>query len=396
MGPIIRKLRLKGFRSIAADEIEFDNPTFLVGRNGSGKTNLIDAISFLAEAMVSPLETVIAHQGGLSEVCHRLPGGRSSGALVIAVDLGLLRPDLVSGSYSFEIHVLPGDDFEVVREVCRILDDKGQEKGFSWHPGQVPRMTSSLPGLSRMDPPFGSKSLLLPVFGGHEDLAPLAQVLRGMRTYSIDPAKLREVQDADPGIELRLDGSNAASVLETIERRSPETLARIGDLLTAALPHDICVKPVRYGRKLSVEFVQHWGDNQQITFNASSMSDGTLRALGILTAVFQEPLPSLIVLEEPEATIHPGALGLIIDLLQFASERTQVIVTTHSPELLEAKWIEDRHLRIVSWEDGATFISPIADGARKALQEHLMGAGELLRSDALDSPPLQRSHVAGF
>lgn len=204
------------------------------------------------------------------------------------------------------------------------------------------------------------------------------------------------MQDADRGVDLRPDGSNVASVLQRIEHRSPETLARIGDLLAAALPHAVDVKPVRYGHRLSIEFVQEWGGGQQVTFNASSMSDGTLRALGILTAVFQEPLPSLLVIEEPEATVHPGALGLILDLLQFASDRTQVVVTTHSPELLSAKWIEDRHLRIVSWEDGSTYISPIADGARKALQEHLMDAGELLRSDALDAPPLRRSHVAGF
>lgn len=386
MDPIVRKLRLKGFRSIADTEIELDNPTFLVGRNGSGKSNLIDAITFLAEAMASPLESVINHRGGISEVCHRLPGGRSAESFVLAVDLGMLRPDLVSGSYLFEIRALPGNDFEVVREVCRALDKSGQEKGFSWHPGQAPRMASSLPGLPWVDPPFDSKSLLLPVFGGHEALAPLTQALKGMRTYSIDPARLREVQDADPGIELRPDGSNAASVLEAIERRSPETLARIGELLTAALPHDVDVRPVRYGPKLSVEFIQRWGEGQQVTFGSSSMSDGTLRALGILIAVFQEPLPSLIAIEEPEATIHPGALGLILDLLELASHRTQIVVTTHSPELLEAKWIQDRHLRIVSWEQGATSVSPISEGVRRVLEEHLMGAGELLRSNVLDVP----------
>jgi hypothetical protein len=66
----------------------------------------------------------------------------------------------------------------------------------------------------------------------------------------------------------------------------------------------------------------------------------------------------------------------------------QVVITTHSPEVLDADWIESRHLRIVSWEQGATFVTPVADAARKALQQHLMGAGELLRSNALHAPPL--------
>ena len=63
----------------------------------------------------------------------------------------------------------------------------------------------------------------------------------------------------------------------------------------------------------------------------------------------------------------------------------QVVVTTHSPDILDAKWIEDRHLRILSWEDGSTRIGRASKAVRTALAEHLMGAGELLRSNALTS-----------
>jgi predicted ATP-dependent endonuclease of OLD family len=94
----------------------------------------------------------------------------------------------------------------------------------------------------------------------------------------------------------------------------------------------------------------------------------------------------VLVIEEPEATIHPGALGAMLDLLRHASRHMQVVVTTHSPELLEATWIEDRHLRPVSWHDAATRITPISDSSREALRRHLMGAGELFRSNALTAP----------
>ena len=114
------------------------------------------------------------------------------------------------------------------------------------------------------------------------------------------------------------------------------------------------------------------------------MSDGTLRAIGLLAAVFQRPAPSLLVVEEPEATIHPGALESVLDLLRHASKHMQVVITTHSPDLLDAKWIADRHLRIVEWNEGATRVAPVSDSTRKALQGHLMGAGELLRSNALE------------
>ena len=113
------------------------------------------------------------------------------------------------------------------------------------------------------------------------------------------------------------------------------------------------------------------------------MSDGTLRALGLLVAAFQHPRPSVLLIEEPEATIHPGGLDVVSDLLERAATQTQVIITTHSPELLDAKWIKDQQLKIVEWQTGETRIAPLSDASRGALHDHLMGAGELLRANAL-------------
>ena len=105
-------------------------------------------------------------------------------------------------------------------------------------------------------------------------------------------------------------------------------------------------------------------------------------------AVFQKPSPSLLVIEEPEATIHPGALGAVLDLIRKATKTMQVVVTTHSPELLDAKWITDANLRIVSWQEGASHLLPPSEATRQAMRQHLMGAGELLRSNALQADEL--------
>jgi AAA15 family ATPase/GTPase len=105
-------------------------------------------------------------------------------------------------------------------------------------------------------------------------------------------------------------------------------------------------------------------------------------------AVFQKPSPSVLVIEEPEATIHPGALGAILDLIRKAAKTMQVVVTTHSPQLLDAKWITDDNLRIVSWEGGASHLLLPSEATRQAMRQHLMGAGELLRSNALHADEL--------
>ena len=211
----------------------------------------------------------------------------------------------------------------------------------------------------------------------------MLRTLAGIRSYSIEPSQLRELQDADSGTSLKADGSNAASVLQEIARRAPDDLARIGELLMTIAPNTTRVEPIKHGKKLTLEFTQEWGQNKQLKFESFSMSDGTLRALGLLSAVYQHPVPSVLLIEEPEATIHPGALGAILDLIRHAARQTQVIVTTHSPEILDADWLQEQNLRIVDWQEGATRILSLAAGTREALREHLMSAGELMRSNAL-------------
>jgi predicted ATPase len=383
MEPMIRQLTLKRFLSIPTERITFDNPTIFVGRNGSGKTNLMRAFSFLAEAMASPLQAVFDRAGGISAVRNRSSDQSYPPNLGIRVDWGRLNGRAHHGHYAFEIKALKNYGFSVVREQCSI----GEGAARSWFDREGTRFSSNVEG---MRPALDPSSLGLPVIGGEKTFAPALRALAGMRVYSIEPAKLREMQEPDSGVALKSDGANATSVLREIERQSKEEFSRISEILGTIVPNTTRVDVHKHGKSLSLEFTQRWGKEKpkQLKFEGFSMSDGTLRAVGLLAAVFQKPSPSLIAVEEPEATIHPGALDSVLDLLLHASARMQVVVTTHSPELLDAKWITDRHLRLVEWRDGATHVSPLADANRQALQRHLMGAGGLLRANALEAGPL--------
>lgn len=383
MKPVIRSLILQRFRSVPTESIDFDNPTFLVGANGSGKSNVVDAFSFLSDAMSSPLQAVFDKRGGISSVRNR-PTSRSHPPKVgFRVHFGILNGgEIQEGHYAFEIRALKNYAFEVTREQCQVRNANGADYYFD---RTKQKFKSNVRGL---DPSLDPASLGLPIVGGEKRFAPVLRTLAGMRVYSLEPTKVREMQDPDSGVSLRTDGSNAASVLQEIERHHPAEVERIWEILSTIVPHTKRVETIKHGNKISLQFTQEWGEKNQLRFESFNMSDGTLRALGLLMAVYQHPTPSLTVIEEPEATIHPGALGAILDLLKAASGKMQVIVTTHSPEVLDAKWIEDRHLRIVSWSEGATRVTPISEASRMALREHLMGAGELLRSNALSGPPL--------
>jgi predicted ATPase len=323
------------------------------------------------------LQSVFDRRGGIAVVRNRTSGRSYPPNLGLGAVLGRLNGKIEHARYAFEVRATKNHGFEVLREQC-VVHSEGAAP--SWFDRSSKTFRSNVPGLR---PALEPSSLGLPVVGGESNFAPVLRALAAMRSYSIEPAKLRELQDADGVAGLRADGSNTASVLQEIGRNSPGDLARIGELLTTIVANTRRVQPVKHGKKLTLEFTQEWGKNKRLKFESFSMSDGTLRALGLLAAVYQRPAPSVLVIEEPEATIHPGAVGAILDLLRHAARQMQVIVTTHSPDVLDAEWLDDTNLRIVTWEEGATRILPLATGTTEALREHLMSAGELLRSNAL-------------
>lgn len=393
--PIVRHLILKRFRSVPSERIEFANPTFLVGRNGSGKSNLADAFSFLADSMTMPLQAVFDRRGGITAVRNRASGrGGYPPNLGLGVEFGPLGDETLSGRYAFEVRALPNYGFEVVREQC--LVEQPDRRRF-WFEREKKSFRSNVTGLG---PALDPTALALPLVGGDSRFAPVVMGMSRFRVYSIEPPKLREMQDPDGGTSLRKDGGNAASVLQEIARRSPQQLERICQILATIVPNTHAVRVRKHGNKLSLEFTQEWNDSdnerdqpppvvwnddgqKSLRFEAFNMSDGTLRALGLLTAVFQYPTPTLIAIEEPEATVHPGALDALLELMRYAACGMQVVATTHSPEVLDAKWITAEHLRVVEWTRGATRVGMLSEGTRDALRNHVMGVGEMLRSNAL-------------
>jgi predicted ATPase len=111
------------------------------------------------------------------------------------------------------------------------------------------------------------------------------------------------------------------------------------------------------------------------------MSDGTLRVLGILVALYQELGPGVIALEEPELTVHPGILQMLAEMIKEVSQRRQILLTTHSPELLD--YFDPEDIVAVDYEDGATTARPLNKAQSKAVRERLFSLGELMTVEGL-------------
>lgn len=120
------------------------------------------------------------------------------------------------------------------------------------------------------------------------------------------------------------------------------------------------------------------------TFQASSMSDGTLRALGVLVALFAagDRHPSPVAVEEPEAALHPAAAGVLLDALRDASETRQVLATSHSPDLLDSL-VDPDELLAVRADGGTTTVARLDPAGQDVMRSELYTAGELLRADQL-------------
>ena len=122
------------------------------------------------------------------------------------------------------------------------------------------------------------------------------------------------------------------------------------------------------------------------------MSDGTLRLLGILVALFQgnhgtQKRVSLVGIEEPEIAMYPATVGALLDEFRYAAHKAQVIITTHSPDLLDEKSLDVESVLVVEAYDGNTAIAPVDDASRSVVHDKLFTVGELLSRDQLQPDP---------
>jgi len=256
--------------------------------------------------------------------------------------------------------------------------------------------STSLPYLPDEVSPTG---LFLTVASGTIWFRRIFQILSSIGFYSLNLNQIRELQNPDVGDLLIRDGSNLAAVIRQINSKAPTTGQRIAEYLNAVVPGVRSVSSRTLGPKETIEFRQEVaGDPNPWRYLASSVSDGTLRALGVLVAVLQvspeEPGIPLVALEEPEIAVHPGAAVKLMDALLEASKRRQLLITTHSPDLLDHPDLELSSILAVESRAGNTIIAPVAQKTKKAVRKNLYTVGELFRLEQVNPDLFAAEHQA--
>ena len=385
----LHRVVLKNYKSIAACDVQLQPLTFLVGANGAGKSNFLDALRFVSDALRTTLDHALRDRGGIKEVRRRSSGHPTH----FGIRLEFTLRDGTTGSYAFEVGALPNGGYEVQTEECQVTKGpRGRPEYFQVRRGTVQSSVQAAPAAS-------GDRLYLVNASGLPEFRPVYEAFSRMGFYNLNPESIRDLQPSDPGELLARDGSNIASVLSQMDLHNPTMKKRIEEYLAKVAPGIQGIDVKALGSKDTLEFRQAVkGSDHPWRFLAANMSDGTLRALGILVALLQSPngnhawIP-LVGIEEPEVALHPGAAGVLRDSLRDASQVRQIVVTSHSPDLLDDESLDSNSILVVIADHGTTKVGPLDQVGRNALHSHLYTAGELLRLSQLEPDPdaLQRA-----
>lgn len=375
----LERVFIRNFKSIGRCNVRMGRFTALVGRNGSGKSNFLDALRFVSDGLQTSLDHAIRARGGVNEVRRRSAGHPHNFEIRFVLNLS---PAEVA-EYGFEIAGQKKGGFSVKWERLRIIKASGNLAAeFHVYDGQAKST------LETSIPPASADRLYLVTAAGLPAFRATYDALLAMGFYNLNPEQMRENQTPDAGELLRRDGSNIASVVARLSDDRPELKERIGEYLRVIVPDVASFDRVALGSRETLVFHQQMkGARDPWRFHAASMSDGTLRALGILVASMQlagrKDAIRLTGIEEPETALHPAAAEALMSALREAAENTQIVITTHSPDLLDEFDRDQDELLVVQSQAGLTEIARASEVNRDAIKDHLYSPGELLRMDQL-------------
>lgn len=377
----IRHLELVNFLSYREASLDLGDLTALVGPNASGKSNAVAALKLLREIPEYGLQTALTRRGGFDQLRHRSEGRPYNPSIIVEFELDQALAGMRPSRYELHLGSVAGGLYEVKLERADI-HFMNERYTFLNRKGVVRFETEGEGARLFRDPEEGlrvpdGQSALLPA-ASWGPFYELWTMLNGIQVVEINPARVRDLQDPTPGVKFEPDGSNTASVFESL---SPATRAEVVDELAAVVHNLDTIEVRRVSTKLTLNFFQ-LARGRRRQFLANQMSDGTLRAFAVLLALHQRSAPELVVVEEPEVAIHLGALRTLVEILRSHTDESQILLTTHSADIIDALDVEE--LRVVWTDEGVSSVAPVAPHTRETVRTGLITPGELLRSDALD------------
>ena len=324
---MITEVEVKNFRSLRDARPSLGRLVVLIGPNGSGKSNLLDAVRMMHSLLIDRQEIAYAlgQRGGYREVVW---GGETAAEIAVSVNW---RHDStpVTAWHTAVVQFGLGEATDNVfgREEFSTSDGQSymrasgsafsfEENGVSVASGNVNPERSAAPDAERR---LSAPNVL--------------QSMREWAFYRFDPVAMRQPQPVRKEYQLSESGQNLSAVVHTLFSDGDPILGEIVDVLTACVPTiEKLSSPITDDGRTYVALKEKW---VPMPVGSWGLSDGTLLALALATALMTPRPPSLIALEAPDTELHPHVMETLAEMLTVASEKTQVIITTHSLYLLD-------------------------------------------------------------
>ena len=431
---MIRHISIHGYKSLKGVELTLEPLTIVIGPNAAGKSNLLDAIGLLSGTAQGDLQSAFTdHRGeplrsftfderGIEGLIEK---GTASFQIEVDVELSkstvahvnktitetregheparaLVRERLLR--YSLEIQLRTDSGvLQVMNESLQALNQRRQAKQsrspfLSVADSRGGQQRLSL-RLERQSHPFeydlGMDRTVVSLrhyAPHHPHLEALRHELSSWSTYYLEPEAMRRDSALREVSRLPHDGSDLASFYNTMEKRHPEVFAAMNRALRSVLPdiERVGVTTTDSGR-LRLHVIE-----RGIRFEASTLSEGTLRILALI-GITNAPDPSTVVgYEEPENGVHPARLAWIATLFEEASRdgATQFIINTHSPQF-PGMLSPDSSLRLSCGrgQSGMTTFGTIESG--RPLFQHVDVEAALQDSSPTSASPLETRIARG-
>jgi len=357
MSDRLKTITLRGFKSIESlENFELGPLNVLIGANGAGKSNFVDFFRLLRAMADEALQRFVNDQGGGDGFFFL--GPKHTGQIAAHLEFG-------DNVYEFDLTPTADGSVQIADE--RVQYTGGYECGRLYSIGKGLR--ESALRRRKNDPSVTGTSRGVPAYV--YDAVSSWTVYHFHDTSNLAP--VRREQSARDFERLRPEASNLAAFLFHLRQANDASYTLIRDTVRLIAPFfdDFVLRPDdRAGEeKVRLEWRQKGSD---FPFQAAQLSDGTLRFICLTTALLQPRPPAAVVIDEPELGLHPVAISLLADLIQSASQRTQLIVSTQSPTLLDH--LDPADIVVVSRSEGrSTFERLAPDQLAEWLTEYSLG-----------------------
>lgn len=333
MGSSLDKLTIKGFKSIRElNDFQLNDLNIFIGGNGAGKSNLIEFFRLLRNIIDGNLNEYIRSGGGISDYLHN--GRKVTRKLEFEMRFG-------ARGYRFGIEPGPSEDGSIT------------EEARYYEPGRTGwwKLGNSVDGNSLL-----VKEATDDTRDSHYS-RPVYEAISSWQIYHFHDtsatAAMRHYEIVQDNKVLRFDAANIAPYLLRLKKAQSQAYREILDSVRLVMPFfdDFLLDVTEFGekRKVNLSWRQRGSDYPMQPYH---FSDGSIRFICLVTALLQPDPPATIIIDEPELGLHPTAIAILAELIQNTANRTQLIVATQSPALIDHFRVED--VVVVNRKDGAS------------------------------------------